>query len=395
METLGSIYTDLFSATLQQSAGLTSLANNALKKGIDLYMRQDYHGAIREFRRSVGLAPNSSNSTDASSYMANAYLALGDTKGAIKAYEDALKRNPQRDDIAVSLGNVHFAAEDYDAAIKAYEKAVDIWPSSGNHYALGQAYMNAGRHSEADREYNTVLRMDPDMPSGNFGLGLNFSRQGRYEEAVLNFKEAIRIDPKFDDGYAELGYAYADLGDMDAAQRIVDNLEHTSPDLADTLSRYMYKVDPPKISFAYANNGFNTHMPWKTPLSLLNGYLTEPHSEKTFKMVFQFDKEMNRESVQNIANWHIGRSTQSGSGQTYNFGRPIPDTEVTLPPLPKSIYYDSDNYTATVYFTVRQNEAGNGTIDPAHIEFKFSGEDAYGYKMNPKHDQFMGFSGVA
>ena len=112
-------------------------------------------------------------------------------------------------------------------------------------------------------------------------------------------------------------------------------------------------------------------------------------------MVFQFDKEMDRESVENIANWHIGRSTQSGPAQAYNFGRPLPDTEVTLPPLPKNIYYDAKNLTATVYFTIRQNEAGDGTIDPAHIEFKFNGEDAYGYKMDSQYDQYMGFSGIA
>ncbi len=103
--------------------------------------------------------------------MANAYLALGDTDGAVKAYEEALKRSPNRDDIYISLGNLHFSEEQYDEAIKAYEKAVDIWPSADNHYALGQAYMNAGRHSEADREFNTVLRMDPDKPNGNYGLG--------------------------------------------------------------------------------------------------------------------------------------------------------------------------------------------------------------------------------
>jgi tetratricopeptide (TPR) repeat protein len=395
MESLGAIYTDIFSSTIQQSAQLESLANGALRKGIDRYMRQDYEGAIKEFRRSIGLAPNSSYSTDASSYMANAYLALGDTRGAIKAYEDALKRSPDRDDIAISLGNVHFAEENYDDAIKAYERAVSIWPSSGNHYALGQAYMNAGRYLDADTEFNTVRRLVSDKPDGYYGLGLNFSKQGRHEDAVLQFKEAIRIDPKFYDAYAELGYAYADLGEMDGAQRIQDNLEHVAPDLADTLSRYMYQVDPPKFMFVYADSGFNYHMPWKTQLSFLDGYLATPNAEKVFKMVFQFDKEMDRESVENVLNWHIGRSTQSGPGRAYNFGRVIPDTEVTLSPIPKSVYYDEKNLTASIYFGIRQNETGDGTIDPNHIEFKFSGEDAYGYKMNPKYDQFMGFSGIA
>jgi tetratricopeptide (TPR) repeat protein len=395
MEFFGVGNTDIFSATTQQTGQLESLANGALSKGIDLYMRQDYEGAIKEFRRSVGLAPNSSYSTDASNYMANAYLALGDSNGAVKAYEDALKRSPNRDDIYISLGNIHFSEDQYAEAVKAYEKAVKIWPSSGNHYALGQAYMNAGRHTEADREFNTILRLDPDKPNGNHGLGLNFSKQGRDEDAILQFKQAIRIDPKFYDGYAELGYAYADLCEMEEAQRVVDTLEHVAPDLADTLSRYMYKVDPPKFMFAYANSGFNYNMPWKTPLSALNGYLATPEAEKTFTMIFQFDKEMDRESVENVLNWGIGRSTQSGPGQAYNFGRPTPDTEVTLPPFPKHVYYDKDNLSATVYFTVRQNAGGDGTLDPAHIEFKFSGEDAYGHKMDPKSDQFMGFSGVA
>jgi len=395
MEFFGVGNTDIFSATIQQTGQLESLANGALSKGIDLYMRQDYEGAIKEFRRSVGLAPNSSYSTDASNYMANAYLALGDSNGAVKAYEDALKRSPNRDDIYISLGNIHFSEGQYAEAVKAYEKAVKIWPSSGNHYALGQAYMNAGRHTEADREFNTILRMDPDKPNGNYGLGLNFSKQGRYEDAILQFKQAIRINPKFYDGYAELGYAYADLGEMEEAQQVVDTLEHVAPDLADTLSRYMYKVDPPKFMFAYASSGFNYNMPWKTPLSTLNGYLATPEAEKTFTMIFQFDKEMDRESVENVLNWGISRSTQSGPGQAYNFGRPTPDTEVILPPFPKHVYYDKDNLSATVYFTVRQNATGDGTLDPAHIEFKFSGEDANGHKMDPKSDQFMGFSGVA
>ena len=395
MEYFGVGNTDIFSATIQQTGQLESLANGALSKGIDLYMRQDYEGAVKEFRRSVGLAPNSPYSTDASNYMANAYLALGDSNGAVKAYEDALKRNPYRDDIAISLGNVYFSEKNYNKAVKAYEKAVKIWPSSGNHYALGQAYMNSGRHTEADREFNKILHLDPYKPNGSYGLGLNFSKQGRHEDAILQFKEAIRIDPKFYDGYAELGYAYADLGEMEEAQRVVDTLEQVAPDLADTLSRYMYKVDPPKFMFAYANSGFNYNMPWKTPLSALNGYLATPEAEKTFTMIFQFDKEMDRESVENVLNWGIGRSTQSGPGQAYNFGRPTPDTEVTLPPFPKHVYYDKDNLSATVYFTVRQNAGGDGTLDPAHIEFKFSGEDAYGHKMDPKSDQFMGFSGVA
>jgi polyisoprenoid-binding protein YceI len=59
------------------------------------------------------------------------------------------------------------------------------------------------------------------------------------------------------------------------------------------------------------------------------------------------------------------------------------------------VTWDEKNLAATVYFTVTQNAAANATIDPSHIEFKFSGRDIYGLNMNSKFDQFTGFSGVA
>jgi hypothetical protein len=54
MEFFGVGNTDIFSATIQQPSQLESLANNALKKGIDLYMRQDYKAAIKEFHAGAG-----------------------------------------------------------------------------------------------------------------------------------------------------------------------------------------------------------------------------------------------------------------------------------------------------------------------------------------------------
>jgi len=330
MNLTGISNTDIFSATIQQPAQLESLANGALSLGIDLYMKQDFEGAVKAFRRSIGLAPNSSNSVEAAKYMADAYLAMGDTEKAIQSYETALRLNPYGDDVYIDLGNVYFAEERYDEAAKAYEKAVKLWATTDSHFALGQAYMNAGEYTEAELQFNKVLRMAPDKPNGNFGLGLNYARQGRHEDAVLQFKEAIRLDSHFYPAYAELGYAYADLGDMDAAQKQVDFLENVDPDLADTLSRYMYKVDPPKIMFAYASSDFNYTMPWKSPLSSLDAYLATPNAEKTFKMTFQFDKDMDRESVENVLNWRISRAIGSGPGQAYNYGRPIPDTEVMI-----------------------------------------------------------------
>jgi len=106
-----SINTDIFSSTLQQPAQLENLSNTALTRGIDLFMRKDFNGAIKEFQRAIGLASQSTYSIDAAHYMADAYLALDDPKNAIKAYQTALRLNPNRDDTHLKLGNLYFSEE--------------------------------------------------------------------------------------------------------------------------------------------------------------------------------------------------------------------------------------------------------------------------------------------
>ena len=70
-------------------------------------------------------------------------------------------------------------------------------------------------------------------------------------------------------------------------------------------------------------------------------------------------------------------------------------SEISLSRFPVSVSYDETYQTATVLFTIRQNESANGTLDPSHIRFAFSGTDATGLSMNPEADEYTGFSGFA
>ena len=127
----------------------------------------------------------------------------------------------------------------------------------------------------------------------------------------------------------------------------------------------------------------------------MDSYLANADASKKFTMVFQFDKAMDRESVENLVNWKIGRSTSSQPGRIYNYGLSIPSTEIQVGTLANNVYYDQESFKATVTFTIRQNSTADGTIDPTHIEFKFSGKDTFGNKMDPDFDQYLGFSGAA
>ena len=391
-----SVFADsLFSATLTQSNGLESLANAALQRGIDAYTDQNYETAVKEFKRASGFGRSSSYGADAAQYLAMAYLQLDDTENAIKAYQSALQIDPYRDDIRVKLGNLYFSQEKYDDARGQYAEAVRLNPSTVNRYSLGQAYIELGRYSDAETQYDEIQRLAPQEAGGYLGMGQVYGRQGEFEEAIRQFQQAINLDPDLYNAYSEIGYSYAEMGDMENAQTMVDALEGLEQtELADTLSRYMYKVDPPKMVYAASSSSFPYPMGRGTPLAALNSYLVNPNSSKTLSITIQFDKQMDRDSIENPINWQISRAIGQGPGQAYNFGLSVTPNEAKLAPIPNAVTWDEDNLSATVYFTVAQNAAANATIDPAHIEFKFSGKDIYGLKMNPKFDQFTGFSGV-
>ena len=384
----------LFAATLQPQAQLDGLSARALTKGIDLYMDKRYKEAANEFKRAVGLSPQGQYSADASNYLANAYLKQGKTEKAIDAYQQSIQLNPFRDDTHVTLGNLYFSLGRTKEAEKEYKSAIKLNPSATSYYSLGQTYLELEQYGQAEAQFNMVKRLAPQHGSGDFGIGLVRSREQRYEDAINSFKTAISKKRDFYEAYAEMGYAYADLGEMDQAQEIVNFLDKKSAGLADSLSSYMYEVDPPRFALAYSTD-FLYAKPMNTQVSSLDAYLDTPGASKTFTMKFAFDKEMDRESVENRLNWKIGRSMGSGPGEMYNFGLPVADTEIMPPTYPDHVYYDNQSQSAVVTFSLTQNDAADGTIDPAHIEFTFSGKDTYGYKMSPAGDQFRGFDGIA
>ena len=397
MDIFSSDATDnLFVTSLQQQSQLETLSHSALSSGIDKYLRKEYEAAARDFEKSISLHPTSSFGTDATKYLAQTYLRLGNTDKAIESYKRGIELHRDRDDLRVALGNLYYAEDRYQEAVFEYQEAVRInSSSSSNHYSLGQGYLKMGKYGQAEQEFRTVLRMEPDSPYGNYGLGLTYSQREKFERAIEKFEKAVRKDNHFYDAYAEIGYAYADMGEMNRAREMLAYLEEKDTDLASTLALYLDQVKPPEIVGALGSSTFVYGLSVNTPLSSLDAYLENAGAEKSMTMKFVFNKEMDRKSVENPLNWHISRSMGAGDGSAYNFGMKIPPTEITLPQFPDYALYDQETGIATIGFSVRQNATADGTIDPNHIVFKFNGEDAYGAEINEDHDEFSGWSGVA
>ena len=397
MDFFSGVSTDqLFVTSLQQQSQLEALANQALSSGIDKYQRKEYEAAARDFQKSINLMPSSSFVGDTTKYLAQTYLQLDKPDKAIEAYQRGIELNPDRDDLHADLGNLYFSEDRYAEALSQYQAAVRVNPaSSSNHYSLGQGYLKTENLEQAKTEFNTVLRLEPNSPYGDYGLGLVYYQDQNYDKAIDKFETALRKDTSFYEAKAQMGYAYADMGEMDEAEKIVEYLEDIDTGAANLLNTYMNIVEPPKLLFAYSSSTFSYNMSINTPLSALDSYLETAGASKSLTMNFQFNKKMERTSVEDVYNWSISRSMGAGDGSAYNFGLEIPSTEVTLENYPDNVYYNSTTRTATLSFTLTQNDTADGTIDPSHIVFKFNGKDAEGISMDAQYDSFSGWSGVA
>ena len=382
----------LFSIMANQSDQMTTLSNQALNSGIDKYVNKDYEGAVVDFKRAFGLDPYSDYVIDTVKYLAMAHQQLGQTEEAIDAYKQGLRVHPDSDILHVAVGNLYIGEGRTGEAIEAYESAVRFYDDPNNRFSLGQAYLKAGRYDDAVNQFRRITKNQQYSRNGYYGLGQVYSAQKQYDKAIENFQQAIRKDNDFYDAYAGMGYVYADAGDMDNANKIKEFLESEGSDLSALLRAYIGKATPPKIMLAYADSKFPYFLPPKTKVSALNSYMANANASQTFSVRFQFNKEMDRASVENVTNWNISRSQESGPGMRYNMGLSVPDTEARLSPIPTGIYYDERTMTATVRFDIRQNSDGTATIDPSHILFSFNGKDADGNTMHPDYDQFMGFS---
>lgn len=397
METNAIVGADkLFVNSLDQQARLESISIQALNQGIEHYMKKDYEKAAFEFQKSINLSPNSTFSEQATQHLAQTYLKLEDVEKAVKAYERGIELNPQSDVLQAAIGNLLFSEDRFDEAVAHYRDAVRLNPTaSSNFYSLGQGLLKVDKLDEAEDAFRKVLRLEPDSAHGYFGLGQTYAKMESYDSAIDAFERALQKDAEYYEAYAEIGYALADNGDIDAARDMVDELERLDKDLSEMLDEYIDQIEPPKILFNWGSSTFRSRMSVNTPLAALDAYLETPGASKSFTMKFQFNKAMDRSSVQNILNWSIQRTDSANFAKDYNFGARIPDTEITPPGMPDYVLYDADTRIATLSFSLTQNSTGDGTIDPQHIIFKFNGKDAEGIKIDPDFDEYTGFSGVA
>jgi tetratricopeptide (TPR) repeat protein len=404
----------LASILSSQKAQREQVASYALAQGLSFLQDKKYDRAISEFKRAIAFNPNSS---DAYQYLGKVYQTTGKTNDAIETFKKGVQQGstPQDtsyqaltsqgftsqgttsqgtttyEDLIISLGNAYIEAKQYDQAEKQFKKLAQVDPTTAYpHNSLGYIYLTTNRISEAEDQFKKVIQMAPRDGNGYYGLGLVYNKEKKFGEAVDQFEEAISLKKKFSQAYSDLGYAYIGLGNTTKAQEQVKILSDLDPTLARNLQLSLFT---PKITNVLPlDSTFPSVLGPLTSLSVLDASLATPGQSKTFSLTFQFNQKMDLSSVQNPLNWFISKAS-GGTAGYYNNGITIhPEKEIMLSPIPSNVSYDPVTYKATIFFTIAQNAAGNGVMDPSHWVFKFKGTDISGHIMDKSGDEYDGFA---
>jgi tetratricopeptide (TPR) repeat protein len=204
--------------------------------------------------------------------LGNGYLAIGDERRAIDAYQEAVQRQaaapqpsfaPLEEPLYSSLGSLLVRTGRAGEALQLYSRWARRDPQSAEaRVRLGDLLLQQGRLDDAARQFSTVLRRDPDHPGARlghawtllyrgesekahrtfeaihraepnayalFGAGLALLQMERLEEAERTFREVLVVDPDYWQAWGNLADLYDRQGELDRAAEAYREVLEANP----------------------------------------------------------------------------------------------------------------------------------------------------------------------
>ena len=194
------------------------LGNFYVRRGKAEKDMKKYEGAIRKsYSQLVKALPGSARAPWR--YASVQHRHLRDYRGAIAAYEQGLKANPQHRILWFGLGRARAALRQYDRAAAAFKRAVELdpWNDQMRHE---YAYRLWSQHlfKEAAEQWDKACKLKPDI-RWLIWRTVAFKELKDYPSMMASAQEALALDANHPGVHFWLGYAY-DNGSHDAARTI-------------------------------------------------------------------------------------------------------------------------------------------------------------------------------
>jgi tetratricopeptide (TPR) repeat protein len=144
---------------------------------------------------------------------ANALLAAGAAKSAVRVLEEALRLTPADEDLHYNLGIAYGKSGDITNAEHHYREALRLLPDYPDvHNNLGNLLLRAGRLGEAEEQFTEAIKLMPELSTAHNNLGTVRQRQNRMPEAIACFRKAVEYNTNYWQAHFNLAIACLSQG---------------------------------------------------------------------------------------------------------------------------------------------------------------------------------------
>ena len=149
----------------------------------------------------------------------NLLASQTDLEGAIAAYQEAIRLNPDHVDAYVALADLYAQEKDGPKAADWYQQALQASPSLTTAYRLLAVLEHSSQKKTAASLLYDVFNTAPQTVEAKafFKLGNVLSQQGQIEQAITCYQGAIACNPQRADFHFTLGTAFAQTNDWTSA----------------------------------------------------------------------------------------------------------------------------------------------------------------------------------
>ena len=231
VKTFSETFVQTESQKLEQSQSTYRDFIDFIVRGFDKYMLGDYKGAIFEYTQAIRLAPDDDLAYNARGL---AKAKLGQYHAAIADCDSAIRLKPDYADAYIARGIAKAELGQHFAAISDYDTAIRLAPDDASaYYHRGVAKAKLGQYHAAIADYDSAIRLNPrpdDYALPYYNRGVAKAKLGQHRAAISDYDSAIRIKPDAAGAYYTRGLAKYELGQHRAAISDYDTAIRLAPD---------------------------------------------------------------------------------------------------------------------------------------------------------------------
>ena len=182
-------------------------AADALDRGLVFYKKgyeENYKKAVVEFQKALDLAPDYSQ---AALYLARAYNALFDEPNAEKYFRRAIEIDPDYLEAHASFGGMLLDQGNTDEAIRQFDTVIRRDPDNVLALTnLAQAYRMKELYADSIESARKAVKLGPELAEPHLWMADSLRQNGQYEPSIPEYQSYLRLS-NFDSKFAgQLNY---------------------------------------------------------------------------------------------------------------------------------------------------------------------------------------------